>query len=162
MGIKTVPHPPHSRDLAPCDFCLFLSSEAIVMRQLRRWKSLWQSSLTRSHKSTSMGPSRSCWNGTIRPWKPKRLLRSGPEFHVSTINKSAHTQKVWKLFNIPRKAGWPARIYIQQLCEDIGCNPEDLLEAMNDREKWGERVRDIRAGGATWWWWWYNIYSFNF
>ena len=24
---------------------------------------------------------------------------------------------------------------------------------MNDREKWRERVRDIRAGSATWWWW---------
>ena len=23
MGIKTVPHPPFSQDLAPCDFCLF-------------------------------------------------------------------------------------------------------------------------------------------
>ena len=23
MGIKTVPHPSYSRDLAPCDFCLF-------------------------------------------------------------------------------------------------------------------------------------------
>ena len=23
MGIKTVPHPPYSADLAPCDFCLF-------------------------------------------------------------------------------------------------------------------------------------------
>ena len=23
MGIKTVPRPPYSRDLAPCDFCLF-------------------------------------------------------------------------------------------------------------------------------------------
>ena len=23
MGIKTVPHPPYSTDLAPCDFCLF-------------------------------------------------------------------------------------------------------------------------------------------
>ena len=52
------------------------------------------------------------------------------------------------------KAGRPARTYIQQLCEDTGCNPEDLQEAMNDREKWRERVRDIRAGGATWSWWW--------
>ena len=52
------------------------------------------------------------------------------------------------------KAGRPARTYIQQLCEDTGCNPEDLPEAMNDREKWRERVGDIRAGGATWWWWW--------
>ena len=51
------------------------------------------------------------------------------------------------------KAGWPARTYIQQLCEDTGCNPEDLPEAMNDREKWREMVKDIRAGGTTWWWW---------
>ena len=47
------------------------------------------------------------------------------------------------------KAGRPARTYIQQLCEDTGCSPEDLLEAMNDREKWQERVRDIHACGTT-------------
>ena len=52
------------------------------------------------------------------------------------------------------KVGRPARTYIQQLCEDTGCSPENLPEAMNDREKWRERVRDIRAGGTTWWWWW--------
>ena len=45
--------------------------------------------------------------------------------------------------------GRPARTYIQQLCEDTGCNLEDLPEAMNDREKWRERVRDIHAGGTT-------------
>ena len=33
------------------------------------------------------------------------------------------------------KAGRPARTYIQQLCEATGCSPEDLPEAMNDREK---------------------------
>ena len=53
------------------------------------------------------------------------------------------------------KAGQPARTYIQQLCEDMGCSPEDLPEVMNDREKWRERVRDIRASGMTWWWWWW-------
>ena len=53
------------------------------------------------------------------------------------------------------KVGRPARTYIQQLCEDTGCNPKDLPEAMNDREKWRGRVRDIRAGGATWWWYIY-------
>ena len=51
------------------------------------------------------------------------------------------------------KAGRPARTYIQQLCEDTECSPEDLPEAMNDREKWRERVRDIRASGTIWWWW---------
>ena len=43
----------------------------------------------------------------------------------------------------------PARTYIQQLCEDTGYNPEDMPEAMNDREKWRERARDIRACGMT-------------
>ena len=47
------------------------------------------------------------------------------------------------------KAGQPARTYIQQLCEDMGCSPEDLPEAMNDREKWRERIKDIRDSGTT-------------
>ena len=51
------------------------------------------------------------------------------------------------------KAGRPARTYIQQLCGDTGCCPEDLPRAMNDREEWRERVRDIRATSAIWWWW---------
>ena len=49
-------------------------------------------------------------------------------------------------------AGRPARTYIRQLCEDVGCSPEVLPEAMNDWEEWRERVRDIRASGMTWWW----------
>ena len=53
------------------------------------------------------------------------------------------------------KAGRPARTYIQQLCEDTGCSPEDLPKAMNNRAKWRERVRDIRARGTIWWWWWW-------
>ena len=43
------------------------------------------------------------------------------------------------------KAGRPARTYIQQLREDT--------EAMNDREGWRERLRDIRTDGTRWWWW---------
>ena len=54
------------------------------------------------------------------------------------------------------KSGQPARTYIQQLYKDTGCSPEDQPEAMNDSEKWRERVRDICAGGTTqWWWWWW-------
>ena len=60
------------------------------------------------------------------------------------------------------KAGRPARTYIQQLCEDTGCSPEDLPEAMNNREKWRERVWDIRGGSTTWWWWYiYHIKEKN-
>ena len=47
------------------------------------------------------------------------------------------------------KAGRPARTYIQQLWEYTGCIPEDQPEAMNDREKSRERVRDIHASGTT-------------
>ena len=50
-----------------------------------------------------------------------------------------------------------AGTYILQLCDDTGCSPGDLPEVMNDREKWRERVRDIRASGTTWWWWWLDI-----
>ena len=49
------------------------------------------------------------------------------------------------------KAGRPARTYMLQLWEDTGCSPEDLPEAMNDREKWWQGVRDIRAGVTSWW-----------
>ena len=55
------------------------------------------------------------------------------------------------------KAGRPARTYIQQLCEDMGCSLEDLPEAMNNREKWQERVKDIRASSTTWWLWWWGV-----
>ena len=47
------------------------------------------------------------------------------------------------------KAGRPARTYIQQLCADTECSPEDLPEAMDDWEGCRERVRDIRADNMT-------------
>ena len=36
----------------------------------------------------------------------------------------------------------------------MGCSLEDLAEAMNDREKWRERVRNIHVSSMTSWWWW--------
>ena len=60
---------------------------------------------------------------------------------------------LWTPSHGQAKAGWPARTYIQQLCVDTGCSPEDLPEVMDDREGWRERVRDIQADGVTWWWW---------
>ena len=52
------------------------------------------------------------------------------------------------------KAERPARTYIQQLCADTGCHPEDLLKPMDDREKWRESVRNVCADSVTWCWWW--------
>ena len=40
------------------------------------------------------------------------------------------------------KAGRSARTYIQQICVDRWCSPEDVPEEMDEREGWPERVRD--------------------
>ena len=54
-----------------------LSPEAIFMRQLRRWKRLWRRSLTHLQKRTSMGPSRSCWNGRTSVLQPEEITWKG-------------------------------------------------------------------------------------
>ena len=85
---------PIVQTLLPVTFGYSLSSEAVVMRQLRRWKRLWWRSLTRGLPWGLPGVV-----GTVQQvhciWR--RLLRRGLEFHECTINKSAYTKKVWKL-----------------------------------------------------------------
>ena len=68
---------PIVKTLLPVTFAYSLSSEAVVMRQLRRWKWLWRRSLRRSHVRTSMGPSRSCWNGTTSALQPEEITSKG-------------------------------------------------------------------------------------
>ena len=58
---------PTVQTLLPMTVGYSLSSEALVMRQLRR---LGRGSLTGSHKKTSMGLFRSCWNGTTSALQP--------------------------------------------------------------------------------------------
>ena len=54
----------------------------------------------------------------------------------------------WTPLHGHAKTGRPAETYILQVCADTGCSPEDLPEAMDDREGWRERVRDIRVDSA--------------
>ena len=68
---------PIVQTLLPVTFAYSLSSESIVMRQLRRWKRLWWRSLIHSHKRTSMGPSRSCWNGTTSALQLEEITLKG-------------------------------------------------------------------------------------
>ena len=68
---------PIVQTLLPVTFVYSLLLEAVVMRQLRRGKRLWRRSLTRSHKSTSMGHSRSCWNGTTSALQPEEITSKG-------------------------------------------------------------------------------------
>ena len=37
------------------------------------------------------------------------------------------------------------KTYIQQVCADTECSPEDLPEAIDEKEGWQERVKDIHA-----------------
>ena len=87
-------------------------------------------------------------------------IRKSLEIHLIILVKTQFL--LWTPSPGRAKAGRPARTYIQKLFEDTRCNPEDLPEAMNDREVWRDRFRDIRAGGTTRWWWEYSLeYSFN-
>ena len=99
------------------------------------------------------------------------IVLSPPITKIIQIRRTRHAGHCWRsrdalisdvLLWTPShgwaKAGRPARTLIQQLCEDTGCCPDDLPEAMNDRERWRERVRDIRADSMTWWWWWSYLY----
>ena len=45
------------------------------------------------------------------------------------------------------KPGWPAGTYIQLLCEDTRCSPEDLPKVMNDREGIARKGQ----GYPCWW-----------
>ena len=47
------------------------------------------------------------------------------------------------------KTGRPAGTYIQHLCADTRCSLEDLPGAIDDRDGWRARVKEIRAGSAT-------------
>ena len=101
MGIKTVPQPPYSPDLAACDFWLFPKLRGL---------SLWD----------NWGDERGCdeghWHAHTRglPWglpedvgtvqqvhcSRRRLLWRGLEFHMRTINKSAHTKKNLETYHV--------------------------------------------------------------
>ena len=56
---------------------------------------------------------------------------------------------LWTPIHGQAKVGRPSRTYIQKLCEDMECSPEDLPKAMNDREVWRETLRNIRADRVT-------------
>ena len=110
-------------------------------------------------KSWRQHPTRHKLNGHLPPiMKTIQVRRTRHAGHCwRSKDKLISDVLLWTPTYGPAKAGRPVQKYIQQLCEDTWCSSKDLPEAMNDREKWRERVRDIRTSGmAWWWWWWYN------
>ena len=93
MGINTVPQPPYSPDLAPCDYWLFPKLRGCLYETIEMKEAVNEGHW---HAYTRI----LWWElpedvGTVQQvhCSRKRLLRRGLEFHVCTINKSAHTKK---------------------------------------------------------------------
>ena len=106
------------------------------------------------NKSWRQHPTRLQLNGYLPPiTKTIQVRRTRHAGHCwRSRDELIRDVLLWTPTHGRAKAGRPARTYIQQLCEDTGCCPEDLTRAMNDREERRERVRDIRATSTTWWW----------
>ena len=84
----------------PCSLWLLLIPKAQRLSFWDNWRDERGSNEGHWHAHTRGLP----WGlaevvGTVQQvhWSRRRLLRRGLEFHVCTINKSAHTKKVWKL-----------------------------------------------------------------
>ena len=110
-----------------------------------------------------------CWElywTTRRGNTPKRAAVRPPTPITKTIQirQTRHARHCWKskdelMSDVQRwtlshswtKVGRPVRTYVQQLCVDTGCILEDLMGAMDDRDRWRQKIREIRASSTTWW-----------
>ena len=98
MGIKTVPQPPYSPDLAPCDYwllpklrgCHYETIEEMKEAVMKVIDMLTQEDFHRAFQK-------------LLEWNKKCIaaggdyFEAGLEFNVCIINKSTHIKKVWKL-----------------------------------------------------------------
>ena len=98
MGIKTVPHRPYSPDVGFCDFWLFPKHRGCHYETIEEMKEAVTKVIdTLTQEDYPWGFLEVV--GTVQQvhFSWRRLLRRGLEFLVCTINKNAHTKKVWKL-----------------------------------------------------------------
>ena len=87
--------------------------------------------------------------------------------HIPPISKSLQQQRMrftghcwrskeeqagdvllWKPTDGHQPRGRPKETYIDQLMDNTGCRLEELLSAMEDRERWRERVMEYRASST--------------
>ena len=116
-----------------------------------------------SNKSWRQHPTKQQLYGHLPPiTKTIQVRRTGHAGHCWRCRDELISDiLLWTPSHGRAMARWPARTYIQQLCADTGCSLEDLLSAMDYREGWRERVREIHAGGVTWIWYIY-IYTYTY
>ena len=64
---------------------------------------------------------------------------------------------LWALSQGRASVGQPDWTYLQQPFKDTVCSVEDLLEAMDDRDGWREKIRVIHVCSTTRWWSWFLV-----
>ena len=97
IGIKTVPHPPYSSDLAPSDFWLFPKLRGCHYEIIEEMKE----AVTKVIDTLTQEDFHGAFQKLLERYKciaaGGDYFRRALEFHVCTINKSTHTKKFWKL-----------------------------------------------------------------
>ena len=94
MGVKTIPHPPYSPDLAPCDFWLFPKLRGCHYETIEEIKEAVMKVIdTLTQEDIHGAPPEVVGMVQEVHCSRRRLLRRGLEFHPCTINKSAPYEK---------------------------------------------------------------------
>ena len=97
MGIKTVPHPPYSPDLAPCDFWLFPKFKenfgGCHYETIEEVKGVVTKVIDTLTQEDFHGAFMKFFGTVQVHYSRRRFLRRGQEIHMCTINKSSHTKK---------------------------------------------------------------------
>ena len=97
MGIKTVPQPPYSPDLAPCDFWLFPKLRGCRYETIEEMKE----AVTKVIDTLTQEDFHGAFQKLLE-WYNRCIAAGGDYFEgdesfMCTINKSGHMKKVWKL-----------------------------------------------------------------
>ena len=85
-------------DFAPCDFWLFPKLRGCHYETIKEMKEAVMKVIERLTQEDFLEAFQKLLERYNKCFcSRRRLLGRGLEFHVCTINKSAHTKKVWKL-----------------------------------------------------------------
>ena len=90
MGIKTVPQPPYSPDLASCDFCLFPKLRGCRYETIEEMKEAVTKVIDTLTQVLGTVGSFFCTTSALQP---EETTSKATGVYVCTINKIAHTKK---------------------------------------------------------------------
>ena len=177
MGIKTVPQPPYSPDLAPCDFWLFPKHTGCNYETIEAMKE----AVTKVIDTLTQEDFHGAFQKLLE-WYNKCIAAGGDYFEADKnfmyvlkkkvpirkmsgnlfndpciyvyiyiyiyLNKS-HSNRKWRSPSYGRASfGRIIRTYIQQLCTDTGCSLEEAMDHWDESwERERERERERESQG---------------